>query len=90
MAKVPPGRSILKASAMTALLACPGSSCITRQMDTRAAELAGKPVCSAAACWNLQEALRHYGADTAGAVMPWHHQCERHCTAALQWALDNL
>jgi hypothetical protein len=73
MAKVPPGRSILKASAMMALLACSGSSCITKQMDTRSAELAGKPVCSAAACWNLQEALRHYGAGTAGVVTPWHH-----------------
>lgn len=54
IANVPPGRSILKASAMMASEACMGSSCITRQIDTRSTELSSRPVRSAAACLNLR------------------------------------
>ena len=50
IAKVPPGRSILKASWTMAREACCGSSCITKHIDTRSAELAASPVLSAAAC----------------------------------------
>ena len=55
IAKVPPGRSILKASWAMARDACCGSSCITKHIDTRSAELSASPVLSAAACWNLQQ-----------------------------------
>ena len=55
IAKVPPGRSILKASWTMACEACCGSSCITKHIDTRSAELSASPVLSAAACLNLQE-----------------------------------
>ena len=54
IAKVPPGRSTLKASWTMACEACCGSSCITKHIDTRSAELSASPVLSAAACWNLQ------------------------------------
>ena len=53
MAKVPPGRSILKASAIMACEASWGSSCITKQIDTRSTLLSSRPVRSAAACLNL-------------------------------------
>ena len=53
MANVPPGRSILKASAMMACEASWGSSCMTRQIDTRSTLLSSRPVRSAAACLNL-------------------------------------
>lgn len=58
MAKLPPGRSILEASAMTACVACRGSSCMTRQIETRSTELSARPVCSAAACLNLHVVMR--------------------------------
>ena len=53
MASMPPGRSRRKASATNARLARCGSSCMTRQHDTRSALAAGSPVRSAAAWRNL-------------------------------------
>lgn len=61
MAKVPPGRRILKASAMMASVACWGSSCMTRHIETRSTELSASPVRSEAACWNLHRDQQYSG-----------------------------
>ncbi len=53
MAKVPPGRSTRCASAIMFLVAARGSSCMTKQQDTRSTVSDGNPVASPAACTNL-------------------------------------
>ena len=52
MLRMPPGRRSLCASRTMLVVACVGSSCSSKQLETRSTVPPGRPVFSAAACRN--------------------------------------